>query len=329
MNEYEKKGNYNLSIIIPHFNTPELLEKLLISIPDKEDIQIIVVDDNSTKELDNYSAVVNTYSHRVEFYKNNSGIQSAGVCRNVGLDHATGIWVIFADADDYFLPQMYESISKYFKTNYDMVIFGSTSVFIDTGELADRHIPDQIRIERYLNNPTSENLLVAKNMKGPCSKIIRRSVIEKNSIRFSETLHHNDTYFSIKAAYYCKNVAVSRDTIYCITRSVGSLTTKVTERAYDLKVQETLKCYQFCVEHYRKEELEQLNLNGGVLLYDAYKRKLGIKKVLHTWKILKKNHMPLLSRQLKNPIYLCKTIILNNKMMKREGKYYIRNSRDK
>lgn len=327
--KYENEGIFNLSIIIPHYNTPELLEKLLISIPEKEDIQIIVVDDNSIRELAKYNAVVTAYSYRVEFYKNNSGIQSAGVCRNIGLDHAKGIWVMFADADDYFLSRMYESVSKYFKTDYEMVIFCSTSVFIDTGEIADRHIPDQIRIERYLNNPTSKNLLVAKNMKGPCSKIILRSVIQENNIRFSETLHHNDVYFVFKAAYYCKKTAISGDIIYCITRNTGSLTTKVTEQAYDLKVQENLKCYQFCVEHYSKEDLRKITLNGAGLLYDAYKRKLGIKKVLHTWKMLKKNHMPLFSQQLKNPIYLCKTIVMNNKMIKREDKYYIRDSRDK
>lgn len=322
--ECENNRIFNLSIIIPHYNMPELLEKLLVTIPEKEDIQIIVVDDNSTKEFEKYNTIVTTYLNRVEFYKNNSGIQSAGVCRNIGLDHAKGIWVMFADADDYFLPQMYESVCRYFKTNYDMVIFCSTSVFIDTGEVADRHIPDKLRIERYLKNPTSENLLMVKNLKGPCSKIIRRSVIKENNIRFSETLHHNDTYFAFMVAYYCKEATVCGDTIYCITRNAGSLTTKVTEQAYDLKVQETLKCYRFCVRNYSKEEIKQLNLNGGVLLYDAYKRKLGIKKMLHTWKILRKNHLPLLSHQLRNPIYLFKAIVMNNKMIDREKKYYIR-----
>jgi glycosyltransferase involved in cell wall biosynthesis len=38
----------SLSIVIPHFNKPDLLEKLLASIPqDKKDIQTIVVDDKS------------------------------------------------------------------------------------------------------------------------------------------------------------------------------------------------------------------------------------------------------------------------------------------
>ena len=37
----------NYSFIIPHKNIPDLLQRCLDSIPRREDIQIIVVDDNS------------------------------------------------------------------------------------------------------------------------------------------------------------------------------------------------------------------------------------------------------------------------------------------
>lgn len=314
----------NLSIIIPHYNTPKLLEKLLMSIPAKHDIQIIVVDDNSIKELEEYNAVVEKYSYRVEFYKNNSGIQSAGVCRNIGLDHASGLWVMFADADDYFLPQMYENVSPYFKSYDDMVIFSSISVFIDTGEPADRHIVDELRIKRYLKNPTYENLLDIKRMKGPCSKIIRRSIIKEYNIRFSETLHHNDMYFVFMTGYYCKKISVSGERIYCITRNQGSLTTRVTEKAYDMHVQEYVKCYQFGIENYSKKEFERFNFNSSFLLFKAYKRNLGIRKIISTYKFLKMNSIPLFSKQMRNPIYLFKAIVINCKMVNREKKYYVK-----
>lgn len=315
---------YNLSIIIPHFNSPKLLEKLLSTIPEKENIQIIVVDDNSTKGLKEYNAVVEKYSCRVEFYKNNSGVQSAGACRNIGLDYAKGIWVMFADADDYFLAQMYKSVSQYFESDADMVIFCPTSVFLDTGEVADRHIMYEARIKQFLDNPTYENLLNVKRMRGPWSKIIRLSVIKDNGLRFSETLHHNDMYFVFMASYYCKKTLVSEDKIYCITRNKGSLTTIVTERAYDMHVQEYIKCYQFGMENYSKKEFKQFNLNGGILLFEAYKRHLGVKKIISTYKTLKKNHIPLLSKQMRSPIYLFKSILVNSKIINKESKYYVK-----
>ena len=37
----------NYSIVIPHKNTPDLLQYCLDSIPVRDDVQVIVVDDNS------------------------------------------------------------------------------------------------------------------------------------------------------------------------------------------------------------------------------------------------------------------------------------------
>lgn len=41
------------SIVIPHYKIPELLVKCLLSIPKRDDVQIIVVDDHSP-EGDHY-----------------------------------------------------------------------------------------------------------------------------------------------------------------------------------------------------------------------------------------------------------------------------------
>ena len=41
----------NFSIIIPTKNIPDLLQRCLESIPQRSDIEIIVVDDNSDREI--------------------------------------------------------------------------------------------------------------------------------------------------------------------------------------------------------------------------------------------------------------------------------------
>lgn len=111
----------DLTIIIPHYNVPDLLEKLIKSIPDSREIQVIVVDDNSDKQKEKLVRVEALYKERVEFYINSTGIKSAGSCRNIGLEHAKGKWILFADADDYFLPNMYDVVKSYFETNYDII----------------------------------------------------------------------------------------------------------------------------------------------------------------------------------------------------------------
>lgn len=70
------------SIIIPHKNCPDLLRRCVDSIPEREDVQIIVVDDNSDegkkqslKEFKNLQVVL----------LDSSQSKSAGRARNVGI----------------------------------------------------------------------------------------------------------------------------------------------------------------------------------------------------------------------------------------------------
>ena len=51
------------TFIIPHHNCPELLDRCLTSIPQRDDIQVIVVDDNSL--VDRYKA----YREKCELQK--------------------------------------------------------------------------------------------------------------------------------------------------------------------------------------------------------------------------------------------------------------------
>ena len=86
------------SIIIPHYDIPDLLMRCLKSIPVSEDIQVIVVDDNSPDAdtyLERYPELSRPY---LEFTRTTKG-GGAGYARNVGLDHAKGKWLLFADSD--------------------------------------------------------------------------------------------------------------------------------------------------------------------------------------------------------------------------------------
>ena len=95
--------NQKLSIIIPHYNRPHYLRTLLLSIPHLEEIQVIVVDDKSTEYQQEYECLKKEFSDRnIEFYDNDE-VKSAGTCRNIGLRHAAGDWLLFADSDDYFI----------------------------------------------------------------------------------------------------------------------------------------------------------------------------------------------------------------------------------
>ena len=94
------------SLIIPHFNIPDLLGRLLLTIPQRNELQVIVVDDVSTKEIDKLEKLKSKYSW-IEWYSTETN-GGGGKARNVGLSHASGEYIIFADADDFFLPDLNE-----------------------------------------------------------------------------------------------------------------------------------------------------------------------------------------------------------------------------
>ena len=115
------------SIIIPHKGIPDLLMRCLRSIPVSEDIQVIVVDDNSVGAdtyLERYSELSRPY---LEFVRTTKG-GGAGYARNVGLEHAKGKWLLFADADDFFVEDMHDIISSYVDSEADVIFFKNKAV---------------------------------------------------------------------------------------------------------------------------------------------------------------------------------------------------------
>ena len=112
----------NYSIIIPHKNTPELLRRCIKSIPQRDDLEIIIVDDNSSKEIvdfDNFPGL-NRKNTTVIFNKEGKG---AGNARNIAIPKTNGKYVIFADSDDFFNDYFIDILNDYCNKDFDIVYF--------------------------------------------------------------------------------------------------------------------------------------------------------------------------------------------------------------
>jgi glycosyltransferase involved in cell wall biosynthesis len=91
---------HRLSIIIPTYNSAQYLPETLDSVLCQTfaDYEIIVIDDGSTDAT--YDALA-PYLDKIHYvYQDNTGVSEA---RNHGLNLAQGEFVIFMDADDYFI----------------------------------------------------------------------------------------------------------------------------------------------------------------------------------------------------------------------------------
>lgn len=94
-----------LSIIIPVYNQEELIVRALDSIPVRDDIEVIVIDDGSTDD---------TWATLVEYHKQtelnlillyNEPNKGVAYTVNKGYDVAKGEYVVLLGSDDYFITE--------------------------------------------------------------------------------------------------------------------------------------------------------------------------------------------------------------------------------
>lgn len=216
--------NIRFSIIIPHYQSFDTLDKNLQAIPVCSSIQVIVVDDNSPEKNRLNDLKQKFHSFLFIELKKNGG---AGKARNEGLKVAKGKWLLFADADDYFVSDAFCCFMDNYDNDADIIFFKSQSWDVISNQASDRHI----KLNQFVDDFTAQRIGSEDNLRYrwhcPWSKMIRKSLIDKNSIKFDETQYANDAMFSIQAGYFAKSVSVENRVVYCVTASPHSLTRKV------------------------------------------------------------------------------------------------------
>jgi len=209
------------SIIIPHYDIPDLLMRCLESIPVSEDIQVIVVDDNSPGAdtyLEKYLELSRPYLEFIRAPKNGG----AGYARNIGLDHAKGKWLLFADADDFYVDNMYDLINAHHHSDADVIYFKKRSIHSsDISKPSKRSYIINKLVDSYLNNSDDVSIKVGYHV--PWGKMIRKSLVDRFQLRFDEVRYANDIYFSVCVGIYAKSVDADRSILYNVTEREGSL----------------------------------------------------------------------------------------------------------
>lgn len=213
-------SHYNYSVIIPHKNIPELLQRCLDSIPQREDLQVIVVDDNSTPDKVDFAHFPGLERPHtvVTFDKTGKG---AGHARNVGLDQAQGKWVIFLDADDLLVSDADTILSESVNREEDILFYN-----YQTALSSDLSVPGH----RKLYHPLFEQYAVSGDetnhrfrFQALWGKLIKRKLIEQWHIRCDETKYSNDVSMSVKAGLHASAIAIYDKPLFIITERPGSL----------------------------------------------------------------------------------------------------------
>lgn len=226
----------NYSFIIPHHNSPELLIRCLDSIPQREDIEIIVVDDNS--DADKRPHVERSDVELL--YIDAEHTKGAGRARNYGLKKAQGKWLLFADCDDYYEKGFLQMLDEFKDSTYDIIYFDAFhGIDIQTGRCSAS--PVEKTLERFLIAPDKkENVKILKHSSNdPWNKMFRRSFIEQIDAKFDEVPATNDAWFCHYAATKTNNIYGISKKLYYWVKNPNSITTAKRTWAFEKQRAET------------------------------------------------------------------------------------------
>ena len=109
-----------LSIIIPHYNTFELITNLLINLSnqDREDIEVIIIDDSQEERLDKFKILFNNFT--LIHNPDRVGVSKA---RNQGIAKAKGKYIAFIDSDDQISEDYINVLIKEIEKGRDVITF--------------------------------------------------------------------------------------------------------------------------------------------------------------------------------------------------------------
>lgn len=265
----------DFSVIVPVWRGAiRFLPKLFDSIPKRDGIEIIVVD--NSKEPVSREEIT---SEREILFLHSAPERHAGGSRNEGIAAARGKWLIFADADDYFSENAFDVFYKYIDTNAEIVYTCPQGVFEDTNEYSDRGEHYYNLVCSYIDGKVSEEDL-RYGFGTPWAKMVSHDLVNREHLKYDEIRASNDIYFSVTSGYYARKVLADKSVTYYATVNRGSLTRRRDFESLNARLYGSAHRNLF----FRQHGLKNRQTSVMAILYKAkklsFKEKLGLLKTL-------------------------------------------------
>ena len=242
----------NISVIIPVYNAAGTILRAVDSIllQEYEPIEVILVDDGST---DGSGAICDELACRDErvkvVHKPNGGVSSA---RNVGMDYASGEYVMFLDADDAI---RYGTLASMYRRGSDMILAGFAKV--DGQSIVESYCPagemdyrDNNEVAAFIDKTITKKHCYLLN--SACFKLFRTELIRKNGLEFDEKLRYGeDKMFVFSFLCLVENVRTVPEIVYDYILQEGSLSCDVVSDAHLSQLLLLLERYKLLLDALR------------------------------------------------------------------------------
>lgn len=257
-----------VSVIIPVYNAEKYLEQCISSIANQtmRDVEILAINDgsvdNSLNILDRLSS---RYKGRLKIYNKENG--GAGSARNVGLEHASGEFVKFVDADDYLGADILEKMYQIAKENKVSLVRGNYRTILGPLRLEDKCSWSDINGSQIVNLKQNKDYIVTETP-GIGNKLISRDLL--GDLRFPEKTKWEDLAIIPVVIASSERLFHLDETVYHYRMNSKNIT--ITD--FMNSTPHILDIIR-CVENIE----EQMNLKG---LSEEYKSQIESLYILHT-----------------------------------------------
>ena len=199
------------SIIIPMFNAESTIGHLLdcLVVQTYRNFEVVIVNDHST---DKCLEICRSYEERLPMVlidlPENKGVSNA---RNIGIDHASGEYLLFVDSDDYVTPTYIEHVMTSEMDDY--VVSGYTRPGRESAPCGQDIC---VSTDTYRMNCFDMWSLI--RITNVWAVRYKAELIRTNQIRFEESMRWGeDTMFNVHYLSCCKTMrAVGyQDYVYC------------------------------------------------------------------------------------------------------------------
>lgn len=223
-----------ISVIIPVYKVEPFIERCLQSVFDQtftDQVECIIVDDHTPdKSMKIAERLVGDYKGLIRFkllyHEHNRGLASA---RNTGLNAAEGDYIIHIDSDDYFAPDMLEKMyRKACEENADIVIADYWDVCEDKQIYQPQSVP-------ATNIGCVKMLLMRKLSGSNWNKLVRRSLLDRNKIKYIEGINYGeDMLVSFRLLYYAaKIVHLPQAFLYYVRYNINSYSFSLSRKSLE------------------------------------------------------------------------------------------------
>ena len=204
--------NVLVSVVMPVYNACGYLRPAMESIMAQtlRDIEIICIDDGSTDTSLDMIKIFQQNDERVRIItETNAG---PGLARNNGLKRARGEYVAFLDADDFYEPDMLETLYNFAKEKDLDIAISRYDIFENKKSKFKANVENE-HAKIYADGAvTSKNehpdFILESTTGAAWNKLFKRSFIAEKGITFlPEIMMFEDVYFTVSALAFAERVA--------------------------------------------------------------------------------------------------------------------------